>query len=258
MSERRTMAVARQIASALAAAHDRGIVHRDIKPGNVHLVADPEAQGGERVKVLDFGIAKPTGLARHDITSAGIAVGTPAYMAPEQCLRDHAVDARTDIYSLGALMYRMVTGRPPFCATDELEVLRSHLHEVPVHPGQRGALISPELEHVIMTCLRKQPARRFQSMTELAEKLAELETHAMVTEITGPMPEPAIPPAAPAPVQFADSRPLDQLIPVADAPAWPDPSDTVPMRRHRLMWSALGGVALAGAVIAISTLLGYA
>jgi len=109
------LAIARQIAGALAAAHGKGIVHRDLKPDNIFLVSDPEVPGGERIKLLDFGIAKLAGesSATVNVTETGSVMGTPTYMAPEQC-RGVAVDHRADLYSLGCIVFELCTGRPPF------------------------------------------------------------------------------------------------------------------------------------------------
>ena len=108
--------VARQVASALATTHARGIVHRDLKPENLMLVADDEAPGGERVKVLDFGIAHLT-TERTTETAPGTVIGTAAYMSPEQCAGDAQLDGRSDVYSLGVVLYEMLAGAPPFRGT---------------------------------------------------------------------------------------------------------------------------------------------
>ncbi len=196
ISEARTLKLARQIACALGAAHDRGVIHRDIKPDNVFLVPDAEVPGGERVKVLDFGIAKVTGVVQNDLTAVGIVVGTPAYMAPEQCTPNAEVDGRADIYGLGGLMYRMVTGQKPFTSFDEYELLRSHLYATPESPIELEAPISSAFDQAIMRCLAKEPDERFQSMHELAECLSSLES---VVEISGPMTAPYIQQLGPLP-----------------------------------------------------------
>jgi serine/threonine-protein kinase len=114
MSWQAVLAVTRQIAGALAAAHNKGIVHRDLKPDNVFIVHDPEVPGGERIKLLDFGIAKLAGeqTGEHK-TRTGAVIGTPTYMSPEQC-RGVAIDNRADLYSLGVIMFRLIAGRAPF------------------------------------------------------------------------------------------------------------------------------------------------
>lgn len=116
--------LARQLSSSLAAAHDRGIVHRDLKPGNVFLVRDPEVPGGERTKILDFGICKLGDPECTTTTQTGTMLGTPVYMSPEQCRGAGRVDHRSDIYSLGCVLFHMLAGRPPF----DCESVRSPSH----------------------------------------------------------------------------------------------------------------------------------
>ena len=161
-----------QIGTSLAEAHQKGIVHRDIKPENVMILA---TQGGASIaKVLDFGLAKlreAEGL--NEITSQGTILGTPYYMAPEQ-IRGDAVDARTDIYALGALTYRALTGHAPFSGTP-VAVLGRHLHEAPIPPAERA----PELgipagvSRLVMRALRKDPGDRFQSIAEMQALLVD-------------------------------------------------------------------------------------
>ena len=122
------LAVARQIAGALAAAHDKGIVHRDLKPDNIFMVLDPEVPGGERIKLLDFGIAKLVGPesgtspSRRGLTRPGMIMGTPEYMAPEQAYSADAVDARADVFSLGVILFEMLAGRRPAGGEDPQEI----------------------------------------------------------------------------------------------------------------------------------------
>ncbi|HET9623812.1 MAG TPA: serine/threonine-protein kinase [Kofleriaceae bacterium] len=161
------MRIMRQVASTLGVAHARGIVHRDLKPENVFLVRDPEVFGGERAKVLDFGIAKLTGEAgSHTSTSA--VMGTPAYMSPEQCRGAGHVDQRSDVYSIGCMMYTLVTGALVFPGQGSGEIIAMHLREAPVPPSQRAPDLPLELDALILRCLAKDPAQRFASGTELA------------------------------------------------------------------------------------------
>ena len=158
-----------QIADALARAHEAGIVHRDLKPSNVIIT------GEDRVKVLDFGLAKlvdpaegASGIATRTspVTDVGMVVGTAAYMSPEQA-EGRKVDARSDIFSFGAVLYEMVTGRRPFTGDSSLSVLAKILNEDPVPPSTIVTSLSPELERTILRCLRKDPARRYQTMADL-------------------------------------------------------------------------------------------
>ena len=162
-----------QVCSSLAEAHRKGIVHRDIKPENIMLV--PTADGADLVKVLDFGLAKLREVeGAEDVTCRGVILGTPSYMAPEQ-IQGHEVDARTDVYSVGALMYRLATGHPPFRAGSPLALLDKHLHEKPIPPADRcpELAIPLGLSRLVMRALRKDPADRFQRVEDLQALLVE-------------------------------------------------------------------------------------
>jgi len=132
--------LARQIAGSLAAAHARHIIHRDLKPENVFLVRDPEAQGGERTKILDFGCCK-LGTRGATLTQSGVVIGTPVYMSPEQCHGARDVDHRSDIYAFGCLVFEMITGRPPFVCEAPGDLMVAHLFE----PPPRASRYVPEL-----------------------------------------------------------------------------------------------------------------
>ncbi len=169
----RARAILLQVVGALGAAHDKAIVHRDVKPGNIFLI---RRQNGEEVaKVLDFGIAKVIeeqlgGLTRAQTMTNGL-LGTVAYMAPEQA-RGETIDARTDIYAAGVVAYQMLTGRVPFKGNNPYVVLEQHVSERPTPPSQLVASIPPQAEAIILRCLEKKPGDRFQSMQELAEALS--------------------------------------------------------------------------------------
>jgi serine/threonine protein kinase len=167
----RTARLVDQLCDVLEAAHDQGIVHRDIKPTNLMLAEDPSS-GHERLKVLDFGIAKILGADRNDqLTRTGLTVGTPAYMSPEQVRGEAgAVDGRSDLYSVGVLLYEMLTGRRPFMGT-VLSITHDHLHTPPppFAEANPGANVPRAVERVVMRCLEKDPARRPQTARELAE-----------------------------------------------------------------------------------------
>ncbi|HEX7507699.1 MAG TPA: serine/threonine-protein kinase, partial [Polyangia bacterium] len=162
-----------QIAEALAAAHAHEVVHRDLKPDNLILVADPRRLGKKQVKVLDFGIAK---LQRRTLdqvhkTRTGSLLGTPLYMSPEQCMSQKDIDARTDIYSLGVILYEMVTGRRPFDGDGVYAVISMHINEPPVSPSTFRPALPRDLEAIIMQALAKAPAHRQESMAVLHSRL---------------------------------------------------------------------------------------
>jgi non-specific serine/threonine protein kinase len=164
--------VVRQACSALHAAHAAGVVHRDIKPDNIFLTA--ASDGGVDVKVLDFGVAKLEGgaeTAERALTMSGAIVGTPVYMSPEAC-ENLACDARSDVYSLGCVLYEMVTGRPPFIANSIPQLLLAHVAHAPEPPGRFAPGLAPELEAAILRALAKRPADRFQTAAELRRAVA--------------------------------------------------------------------------------------
>jgi serine/threonine-protein kinase len=161
------------VCDALTAAHAEGIVHRDLKPDNIHLA---EAKTGEKtVKLLDFGIAKllraDEGLAS---TRTGVPMGTPLYMSPEQCLGRN-VDARTDLYSLGVIMFEIFTGHLPFAGPSYIETVNGHLQSPPPRPSTLADVPAP-LEALILRCLEKDPANRPQSTVELRAELVRVAT----------------------------------------------------------------------------------
>jgi serine/threonine protein kinase len=167
--------IMRQASSSLAAAHSRGIIHRDLKPENIFLVADREVAGGERPKLLDFGIAKLTNDAESKVkTHTAAIMGTPMYMSPEQCRGAGAVDARSDVYALGCVLYHLVVGRTPFDGEGVGEIIASHLREPPPVPSHHVPGLPPELDALILRCLQKQPEQRFQSASELADNIGWL------------------------------------------------------------------------------------
>jgi serine/threonine-protein kinase len=160
-----------EVTDALAYAHSQGLVHRDIKPENILL-------SGRHALVTDFGVAKAVSEAtgRQNLTTAGVALGTPAYMAPEQALAESNIDGRADIYALGVLGYELISGRPPFTGRTSQEVLAAHITQ-PAAPlcNQRPACPA-ELESVIMKCLEKRPSDRWQTAEELLTALEPLAT----------------------------------------------------------------------------------
>ncbi|HTR79284.1 MAG TPA: serine/threonine-protein kinase, partial [Gemmatimonadaceae bacterium] len=160
-----------EIADALSHAHSRGVVHRDIKPENVML-------SGRHALVMDFGVAKAVSEAsgRNTLTTAGVALGTPAYMAPEQASADPHLDHRVDIYALGVVGYELLAGRPPFAGASPQQVLAAHVTQTPEPVGTHRPTLAPALANVIMTALAKRPADRWQSADEMLAQLEPLTT----------------------------------------------------------------------------------
>jgi len=167
------LVIARQVASALHAAHEASIVHRDLKPENIHLIADRDAPGGLRTKVLDFGIAKlaPAEDQRSVKTKTGTVFGTPRYMAPEQCRNATSVDRRADIYALGCILYEMLVGDPPFDYNNWAELVSAHMNEEPPRPTVYEPRVPRDVEDIVLRALAKQPADRFPTMLDMAIEL---------------------------------------------------------------------------------------
>jgi serine/threonine protein kinase len=147
----------RELADALGYAHRLGVVHRDIKPDNILLDADTG-----RAMITDFGIARAaTGDDGTRLTATGAAIGTPTYMSPEQCSGERDIDGRSDLYSLGAMAYQMLTGEPPFIGGSTPAVMVKHVTEAPVPPRTRRAEIPRDLERIVLKLLEKDAANRF-------------------------------------------------------------------------------------------------
>jgi serine/threonine-protein kinase len=171
------VSVGSQVASALAAAHERGIVHRDLKPDNMFLSTDGGARTPVVIKILDFGIAKlVSGNSEGDAhkTRTGSMLGTPAYMSPEQARDASAIDDRADIYALGCILFEMVAGRPPFVRPGAGEVMIAHVIEPPPRLSSLVPEVDPTLEALVAQMLEKDPAARPQTMTEVQSRLDAL------------------------------------------------------------------------------------
>lgn len=212
----RTVDLMMQVCAGLAHAHSRGIVHRDIKPDNVVLVAntDDDERPDQLVKVCDFGIAVQT----EADASTGV-VGTPDYMSPEQC-RGESLDGRSDVYSCGVMLYELATGQMPFTAPTAVALLNRHMHVEPPSPRLVRPDLDPRLEAVIMRALAKNPASRQQSMRDLRRELSGL---------LAPAPGSHKPPSsrdgrdaregrAPSPV--SEQRPIDRGPSYDSGPDW--------------------------------------
>jgi serine/threonine-protein kinase len=270
----RALAVLVQICDGLGAAHAVGVVHRDLKPDNVIVV--PTSDGAELVKLLDFGVAKLVNRDDEDVgfqTAAGSVIGTPAYMSPEQA-GGMAVDHRSDIYSLGAIMYELFTGQPMFRGRSFGEYVRKHLTEMPVPPRQTqgGGHIDERLEALILKCLSKDPIERFSHILELRDgllhmlggiethppgyaSLAQSGIHSVRSGMTGQLPPHLLPLPAPAMVTTVPTPPTPASVLSAPHPALAysqytqvPPAPPEPAATPLWVWLVGGAVAIAGGV----------
>ena len=232
---RKAVDISLQICSGLKEAHAQGIVHRDLKPENVMI----DSQGN--VKIMDFGIARSMDMATR---LTGTMVGTPAYMAPEQ-VAGKPVDYRTDIYSLGLVLYEIFTGVPAFHADTAVAVALKQMNEAPPPPHTIDPTFPPVIERAILRCLEKEPAKRFSSIAELTQALNPSASAAPVAS-----PRPVAPAVAPQPAarNSATHGPSVPAAPVTNPFYSPVPA--VPARRSSspLGWILLGGFLAVGAL----------
>jgi tRNA A-37 threonylcarbamoyl transferase component Bud32 len=172
---RRAAALVKVLARAMHYAHERGVIHRDLKPANVLLAGTAETPIEDCIaKVADFGLAKK--LDAQGDTHSGAVLGTPSYMAPEQAeARSATVDRRTDVYGLGAILYELLTGRPPFRADSAVQTLRQVVDAEPVRPRLLNPSVPRDLETVCLKCLEKEPSRRYATALALADDLKRFE-----------------------------------------------------------------------------------
>lgn len=170
LSPRRACGVAIQVLDGLSAAHDKGIIHRDVKPGNIMI---SRRGGSDRVKLLDFGLVKLRGRRAGTLTDPSVLLGTPSYMAPE-LIKGDAFDHRIDLYALGTVLYEMLAGRPPFEHPKIHEILRMHVKDEPERVSATRPDVPPELEAIVARALAKSPDERFATARELADALEAL------------------------------------------------------------------------------------
>ena len=230
MAAPRIVRILRQVAGALAVAHANGIIHRDLKPQNIMLTQPPD--GGEVAKLLDFGIAKTFDDNATQLTSTGLVLGTPQYMSPEQAA-GRPIDGRSDLYSLGIILFEMLVGEVPFNDPSTPAVLVKHLTEPAPPPSARrpDLAIPSALEAVALRCLEKDPGARYQNATEFANALE----HAMTAPAASSAATVIVTPARETPTQRTAkiatpnvSAPPVAPVPVAVAAAAPAPAAAPP------------------------------
>lgn len=210
-----TIRMARQVAGTLHAAHQRSVVHRDLKPDNLMIVQDPELPGGERVKLLDFGVAKiAEGMAEQ--TKTGTVMGTPAYMAPEQCRDAKLATDRSDVYSLGIILYQCLAGRPPFVGEYIGDVLAMQMMQEPPRLTDFNPRVQNPMVEFVHRLLEKKPTMRpsMEEMVRELQRLLELLTKSQ-TQVSGAV---QLRPSRP-PTQPLSSDEIRQLAPTAPRPA---------------------------------------
>ncbi|MBA8793799.1 serine/threonine-protein kinase [Friedmanniella endophytica] len=234
----RALELTQGVLDALSYSHRAGIVHRDIKPANVMLT-----QTGN-VKVMDFGIARAVADTSATMTQTAAVIGTAQYLSPEQA-RGETVDARSDIYSAGCLLYELLTGRPPFVGDSPVSVAYQHVRENPVPPSELNGAVTPEMDAIVLKALAKSPDERYQSARDMKADITRVLAGEQVTAIvpTAPVPDPEatrvatrVPPPAPIPVV---TRETEEEPPEDEAPrkrrAW------IPIVIVAVLLLALGG-----------------
>jgi len=228
-------AVISQVASALGSAHAMGIIHRDLKPDNIFLLPDPLVPQGYRVKLLDFGIAKLGEDMRGELeaTRAGAVLGTPPYMAPEQCVGSTDVDHRADLYALGCLLFHCLCGRPPFVTVEFARIMIEHLQKAPPNPRELEPSVPEQLEQITLRLLAKDAKDRFQSCGQL---VAALEGRPARAATPVPVPVESMPVSGPAVPTLRDNAPSAPAAAASQAKA-------IERKKTALMGQRLPGLA---------------
>ena len=197
--------VVRQICRALAAAHATGVVHRDVKPENVFLTGDVSRLETATVKVIDFGISKVSASGAEALTKTGVVMGTPDYMAPEQARGDR-VDSRADVYAVGAILYRALTGKKPFEGLDPMATLTAVLVQEPARPTSLNPDVPLALELVVQHAMAKDPADRYPTMDALERELAAFDPELLSRPSAAPPPSTPPDPSVRSTVMSGASR----------------------------------------------------
>ena len=263
LSASEALRITRQAAGSLAAAHSRGIVHRDLKPDNLFMVRDPEAFNGERPKILDFGIAKLNGDEPGRMrTRTGALMGTPVYMSPEQCRGSGQLDHRSDIYSLGCVLFHLIAGRPPFDMEGMGEIISAHLREPAPAPSALVQGMPPSVDELVLACLTKSPDQRFQTMSDLqaaCDALLARITQSGPSSPTIALATPLAPgfrsvsPGTPSTPVPGTNPPTRTASPTTLSTAAGQPSAAAPPRRRTGVWVGLG-LGLVGGVVAVAVI----
>ncbi|GAA4550443.1 Stk1 family PASTA domain-containing Ser/Thr kinase [Amycolatopsis samaneae] len=237
LSQKRAMEVMADVCAALDFSHRHGIVHRDVKPANVMITKNGA------VKVMDFGIARAMHDGQSAMTQTAAVIGTAQYLSPEQA-RGESVDARSDVYAAGCVLYELVTGEPPFTGDSPVAVAYQHVREDPNPPSSVNPAVSPELDAIVLKALAKGPANRYQSAAEMRSDL--------VRALSGQRPA--------APMVMSEDERTQVMDTDRRAPAYDDyaePEEDPKAKRRRRIWLAIGAaVFVIAAVLAVMALLG--